>query len=572
MEHPASQMEIDAFANHLIAMGLLDQRSATDAYEKAAKEHTPYPIYLSKNQLVDPAKIANSVAEYFNLPLYDLDVHNNDFIPTEFLELEAVQKHYALPILRESDRLLVAVVDPSIPEIREISFMSGCKVEMVVVNAQQLSKKTDSLVAAEGTQFEEEGEDVEDLDIAAVGEYETEEDQNIAAEDINSTPVVRFVNKMLMDAIRSKCSDIHFEPFDKLYRVRFRKDGILYEASRPPKKLMSSIVARLKIMANLDISQRRTPQDGRMKLPIKGRKQAIDFRVSTCPTLYGEKVVMRILDSSVMPLDLDVLGMTPAQKECYMTAIKKPQGMILVTGPTGSGKTVTLYSALNILNSVEKNISTIEDPVEIYLEGINQVQVNVKTGMTFSNVLRSFLRQDPDIMMVGEIRDFETADIAVKAAQTGHLVLATLHTNDAAITILRLANMGIQPFNIAGSVILVMAQRLVRKLCSLCKKTVDVPKETLIQEGFTEEQASKCKLYTAVGCSECSNGFAGRIGIYEVMPISEVIQEIILQEGSASDIAHQAEKEGVLSLRQSGIKLIVNGTTSLEEVVRVTTQ
>ncbi|MCY1402845.1 Type II secretion system protein E [compost metagenome] len=414
-------------------------------------------------------------------------------------------------------------------------------------------------------------EDLGDVDLDGVDVEAVDDDKNDSSGgvDADDAPVVRFVNKMLLDAIRGGSSDLHFEPYERSYRVRFRTDGMLHEVAKPPIQLASRIAARLKVMAALDISERRKPQDGRIKMKISKAK-SIDFRVNTLPTLWGEKIVMRILDPTSAQMGIDSLGYEEDQKELYLAALKQPQGMILVTGPTGSGKTVSLYTGLNILNTVDINISTAEDPVEINLEGVNQVNVNPKQGMDFAQALRAFLRQDPDVIMVGEIRDLETAEIAIKAAQTGHMVLSTLHTNSAAETLTRLRNMGVPAFNIATSVNLIIAQRLARKLCSHCKKEHEVPRETLLKEGFPEERIGSFKLYSPVGCENCNQGYKGRVGIYEVVKITPAMQQLIMEEGNSIQIAQQARRDGFNDLRTSGLVKAMNGITSLEEVNRVT--
>jgi type IV pilus assembly protein PilB len=408
--------------------------------------------------------------------------------------------------------------------------------------------------------------DLDDLDI---GSEEERDDSGPSDTDVDDAPVVRFVNKILLDAINSGASDIHFEPYEKSYRVRYRRDGVLKEVATPPVALNRRISARLKVLSRLDISERRVPQDGRMKMKLS-KNRAIDFRVNTCPTLFGEKIVLRILDPTSAQLGIDALGYEEDQKQLYMDALDQPQGMILVTGPTGSGKTVSLYTGLNILNTEDRNISTAEDPAEINLPGVNQVNVDNKVGLTFASALKAFLRQDPDVIMVGEIRDMETGEIAIKAAQTGHLVLSTLHTNDAPQTLSRMINMGIAPFNIASSVSLIIAQRLARRLCNNCKKPVDIPKEALLEEGFTEDDLPGLKVYKPVGCDQCDSGYKGRVGIYQVMPISEEMARIIMAEGNAIQLADQAQKEGIRDLRQSGLIKVKQGVTSLEEVNRVT--
>ncbi len=554
---------LSIFAQRLVSLGYLTSTQAEEAAKRAEQDKKSLINHLHETQILDSKKLAEVASKTYGIPLYDLRVHNPSFIPQEFLELDIVVNKEALPILKRPDKLVVAVADADLPSLREISFVTGLKTEFVIVDGAYLRLKIDELTAPL-----EETEEVnfEEFEINAYNDEK--EDDSTLSFGIDDTPVVRFVNKVLMDAIRSKSSDIHFEPYEKLYRVRYRQDGILYEVATPPFKLVNSIVARLKVMANLDISERRVPQDGRFKLTL-GKDRAIDFRISTLPTLHGEKVVMRILDPSATQLDIATLGFEPRQQEDYLKAINMSQGIILVTGPTGSGKTVSLYTALRILNRPEKNISTIEDPVEIYMQGINQVQVNLKSGMTFSKALRAFLRQDPDIMMVGEIRDLETAEIAVKAAQTGHLVLSTLHTNSAPETLDRLRNIGIQTFNLASSVLLVMAQRLARRLCQNCKKLEKINEVMLKGAGFNPEECVDIQFYGPGNCDACTRGYKGRVGIYEVMPISVDMQRIIINEGNTLDLREQMIKEGIKTLAQSGMDKVRQGLTSFEEINRV---
>jgi type IV pilus assembly protein PilB len=469
--------------------------------------------------------------------------------------------------------MFLAVADPTnLHAIDEIKFQTGLGVEAIVVEDDKLQKTIDKAIEQVDSQMsaltaDEEGIDLENLEVTG-GEDELEE--GLGRDEVDDAPIVRFVNKLMLDAIRRGASDIHFEPYEKFYRVRLRMDGILKEIAQPPVQLAQKISARLKVMARLDIAERRVPQDGRIKMKIS-KTRAIDFRVSSCPTLYGEKIVMRILDPSSAMLGIDALGYEPEQKALYLKYLAKPQGMILVTGPTGSGKTVSLYTGLNILNTEDTNISTAEDPAEINLPGVNQVNVNVKVGLTFASALRAFLRQDPDVVMVGEVRDLETAEIAIKAAQTGHLVLSTLHTNDAPQTLTRLVDMGVKPYAIATSVSLIIAQRLARRLCSQCKQLIEVPAEALLKEGFTEEDiAAGVKVYGPKGCNSCTDGYKGRVGIYQVMPVSDAIGRIIMAGGNAIDIGDQAVKEGVADLRRAGLRKVMQGVTSLEEINSVT--
>lgn len=521
------------------------------------------------NNILDSLNIANAASQEFGVPLFDIGTMDMEVAATALVEEKLIRQHHALPLFKRGNRLYVAVSDPTnLQALDEIKFHVGANTEPVLVEEDKLAKSIEIALEAQDTSLADlDDTDLDDLDISG-GDEAPQDDGSDA--DIDDTPVVRFVNKVLLDAINKGASDIHFEPYEKNYRVRFRQDGILREVAAPPVNLGTRLCARLKVMSRLDTSERRIPQDGRMKMKLS-KNRSIDFRVNTCPTLFGEKIVMRILDSSSAQLGIDMLGYEEEQKELYMKALSKPDGMILVTGPTGSGKTVSLYTGLNILNTEDRNISTAEDPVEINLMGINQVNVNNKVGLTFSSALRAFLRQDPDIIMVGEIRDLETAEIAVKAAQTGHLVMSTLHTNDAPQTLTRMVNMGVPPYNIASSVILIIAQRLARRLCTQCKKTVDVPKEALLEEGFTEQEvAAGMKIFGPVGCDQCAGGYKGRVGIYQVMPISEEMGRLIMEGGNAITLGDQAAKEGVSNLRQSGLKKVKDGMTSLEEINRVT--
>jgi type IV pilus assembly protein PilB len=485
-----------------------------------------------------------------------------------------MQKHRCLPLYRRGKRLFLGVADPTnLHAIDEIKFQTGMGIEAVVVEDDKLQKLIDKAVeqadaAMPQLSDDETGFDLENLDVS--GGDDDMEGAGVSRDDIEDAPIVRFVNKLLLDAIRRGASDIHFEPYEKMYRIRLRMDGILKEVAQPPVQLAMKLSARLKVMSRLDIAERRVPQDGRIKMKLS-KTRAIDFRVSTCPTLFGEKIVCRILDPSQAMLGIDSLGYEPFQREIYLKNLAKPQGMILVTGPTGSGKTVSLYTGLNILNREDTNISTAEDPAEINLPGVNQVNVNNKVGLTFAAALRAFLRQDPDVVMVGEIRDLETAEIAIKAAQTGHLVMSTLHTNDAPQTLTRLVDMGVKPYAIATSVSLIIAQRLARRLCSQCKAIVDVPAEALLKEGFQETDVrAGIKIFGAKGCQACTDGYKGRVGIYQVMPVTEALGRIIMEGGNAIDIADQAAKEGVWDLRRAGLEKVRQGMTSIEEVNSVT--
>ncbi|SDH99777.1 type IV pilus assembly protein PilB [Pseudomonas benzenivorans] len=558
---------LTGLARQLVAAELLDERSAAQAHAQALRNKIPLVSYLVQNKLAKSRAIAEIAAEQFGVPLCDLSAIDKDSQPRELVSEKLCRQHRVLPLYRRGNKLFVALSDPTNHQaVTDIQFSTGISTEALLVEDDKLGEAIERFFDS-GTSGMEDLADV-DLDGVDVQAVDDNKDEG-ATQDSDDAPVVRFINKMLLDAIKGGSSDLHFEPYEKVYRVRFRTDGMLHEVARPPIQLASRISARLKVMSALDISERRKPQDGRIKMKISKTK-AIDFRVNTLPTLWGEKIVMRILDPSSAQMGIDALGYEEEQKDLYMTALKQPQGMILVTGPTGSGKTVSLYTGLNILNTPDVNISTAEDPVEINLEGINQVNVNPKHGMDFSQALRAFLRQDPDIIMVGEIRDLETAEIAIKAAQTGHMVMSTLHTNSAAETLTRLRNMGVPSFNIATSVNLIIAQRLARKLCGSCKKEVTIPRETLLKEGFPEDKLGSFKLYGPVGCDHCSGGYKGRVGIYEVVKITPALQGLIMEEGNSIAISKQARSDGFNDLRTSGLVKAMHGITSLEEVNRVT--
>ena len=490
--------------------------------------------------------------------------------PVKLVAEKLIRQHRALPLFKRGSRLFVAVSDPTnLGALDEFKFHTGISTEAILVDDTKLAAMIETALTTHDSSMDSLlDSDLDNLSIE--GDPSDAPAENAESQDVDDTPVVRFINKVLLDAINRGASDIHWEPYEKLFRVRFRQDGILHEIAEPPVNLSTRLVARLKVMARLDISERRVPQDGRMKMTLS-KNRSIDFRVSTLPTLFGEKVVLRILDPTSAKLGIDALGYEEDQKKLFMEAIFKPWGMVLVTGPTGSGKTVSLYTALNILNTPDRNIATAEDPVEINLPGVNQVNMNTKTGMTFAACLRAFLRQDPNVIMVGEIRDLETAEIAVKAAQTGHLVLSTLHTNDAPQTLTRLVSMGIPAYNIASSVQLIIAQRLCRRLCNHCKKpATDIPAEALIKEGFKPEELPTLKIYKPAGCDQCANGYKGRLGIYQVMKISEELGLIIMEGGNAMQLAKQAKSEGIADLRESGLRKVKQGITSLEEINRVT--
>ncbi len=568
MATAGSQVILSGLARKLVQDGHLDEAAAEKAQATAEKKKMPLVSYLVEQNLADGNVIATIGAEEFGIPLLDIDSVDIDTEVTKLVDEKLVRQHHALPLFKRGNRLFVAVSDPTnLQALDEIKFHVGATTEAILVEEGKLRDTIEKAMASADTALAElSGDgDLDDLDISS-----SEEDSNDDAEvDADDAPVVRFINKVLLDAINTGASDIHFEPYEKTYRVRYRRDGILKEIATPPATLSRRISARLKVLARLDISERRVPQDGRMKMKLS-KNRAIDFRVNSCPTLFGEKIVLRILDPSSAQLGIDALGYEEDQKQLYLEALQQPQGMILVTGPTGSGKTVSLYTGLNILNTEDRNISTAEDPAEINLPGVNQVNVDNKVGLTFAAALKAFLRQDPDIIMVGEIRDLETAEIAIKAAQTGHLVLSTLHTNDAPQTLSRMLNMGVAPFNIASSVSLIIAQRLARRLCNNCKKPIDIPRPALLEEGFLEEELDGLKIYGPVGCDQCDNGYKGRIGIYQVMPVSEEMQRIIMENGNSMQIAEQAAKEGINDLRRSGLIKVKNGLTSLEEVNRVT--
>jgi len=532
------------------------------------KQNKPFIRFLVEEKNYDAVLIANVLSKTFGYPLIDLQQFDTSLVPEGSRNESLIRKHNALPLFLRGKMLYVAMSDPTnLDALQEIQFNTGYATELILTDDISLQSTIDKVLEDDSDAL-----DISDIDSEELSNIEIEEERqedNAVANEKEDAPIVTYINKILLDAIKKGASDLHFEPYEKSYRIRFRVDGILTEISKPPIHLASKMAARLKVMSKLDIAERRVPQDGRIKLALS-KKKSIDFRVSTLPTMWGEKVVMRILDSSSAMLGIEMLGYEPEQKKIYTDALDQPQGMILVTGPTGSGKTVSLYTGLNILNTPERNISTAEDPVEINLEGINQVQINLKAGLTFPSALRSFLRQDPDIVMVGEIRDLETAEIAIKAAQTGHLVLSTLHTNSAAETLNRLLNMGVPAYNVASSVSIIIAQRLARRLCMQCKEPESVPDHELLEQGFLTEQLPEVKLFKAVGCDHCTGGYKGRVGIYEVIKITEEIATIIMEGGNSLEVADQCQKEGFNNLRQSGLIKALHGVTSLEEVNRVT--
>lgn len=559
---------LSGLARQLVLAQLLDEKSAQNAQQQAQRNRLSLVTYVVQSKLVKSRAIAELSAEQFGVAFFDLSAIDKEGQPKDLVSEKLLRQHRVIPLWRRGNKLFVGVSDPTNHQaVTDIQFSTGLTTEAILVEDDKLGDAIEKFFDSPSSGMEELGDvDLDGVDIEAVDDDKQDSGAGDSADD---APVVRFVNKMLLDAIKGGSSDLHFEPYERSYRVRLRTDGILHEVARPPIQLASRISARLKVMAALDISERRKPQDGRIKMKISKTK-AIDFRVNTLPTLWGEKIVMRILDPSSAQMGIDALGYEEVQKELYLNALKQPQGMILVTGPTGSGKTVSLYTGLNILNTVDINISTAEDPVEINLEGINQVNVNPRQGMDFAQALRAFLRQDPDVIMVGEIRDLETAEIAIKAAQTGHMVMSTLHTNSAAETLTRLRNMGVPAFNIATSVNLIIAQRLARKLCSVCKKEIDVPHDTLIREGFPADKLGTFKIYGPVGCENCKGGYKGRVGIYEVVKNTPSLQRIIMEEGNSIDIAAQMRKDGFNDLRTSGLLKAMQGVTSLEEVNRVT--
>ncbi|GAA5139181.1 type IV-A pilus assembly ATPase PilB [Thalassotalea piscium] len=557
---------LSALSKHnLIPTEMVDQISADFIQQKK-----PFVRFLVEDKNYNANAIATILSQSFGYPVIDLTEFDTTLVPEGVRNEKLVRKHGALPLFLRGKVLFVAMSDPTnLDALEEIQFNTGYTTELILASEQELHKCIDKVLEDESSALDISEMDADELADIDVHEDKNDDDSTSATGDKDDAPIVVYINKILLDAIKKGASDLHFEPYEKSYRIRFRVDGILTEVAKPPIALASRMAARLKVMSKLDIAERRVPQDGRIKLALS-RKKSIDFRVSTLPTMWGEKIVMRILDSSSAMLGIDMLGYDPEQKKIYMDALAQPQGMILVTGPTGSGKTVSLYTGLNILNTQERNISTAEDPVEINLEGINQVQINVRAGLTFPSALRSFLRQDPDIVMVGEIRDLETAEIAIKAAQTGHLVLSTLHTNSAAETLTRLLNMGVPSYNVASSVSIIIAQRLARRLCTQCKIEEKIPAQELINQGFPKDKVDEVKLFKAVGCEHCTGGYKGRVGIYEVIKISGEVASIIMEGGNSLDIAAQCQKEGFNNLRQSGIIKAMQGMTSLEEINRVT--
>jgi type IV pilus assembly protein PilB len=572
MAATASQGALSGLPRRLVQDGIVSEEDLEGAMQEARRNRAGLVPILVAQQVADAARIAVAAAHEFGVPLLDLDAVELDLDIVRLVSEKLLSKHRILPLLQRGKRLYIAVGDPTnLHALDEIKFQTNLRIEPIVVEQNKLEERVSRAIEAIDTtmsSFDEDDFDMDNLEVSAGSD--ADEAQEITSADVEEAPVVKFVNKVMLDAIKRNASDIHFEPYEKYYRIRLRQDGVLAEIARPPVALALKVAARLKVMARLDIAERRIPQDGRIKMKLS-RNRAIDFRVNTCPTLHGEKVVCRLLDPSSAQLGIDALGYEEPQRELYLQNLNKPYGMILVTGPTGSGKTVSLYTGLNILNTADRNISTAEDPAEINLPGINQVNVNPKVGLTFASALRAFLRQDPDVIMVGEIRDLETAEIAIKAAQTGHLVLSTLHTNDAPRTLTRMVDMGVKPYAIASTVSLIIAQRLARRLCDNCKEPIDVPAEALLKEGFSQADLDDgITVYGAKGCNQCTAGYKGRIGIFQVMPVTETIGRIIMEDGNAMQIADQAKADGIPDLRLAGLRKVKDGVTSLEEINRVT--
>ncbi len=568
----ANKIHLSGLARKLVMDGLLEEAAAAEHHQKALSKKTGFVPYLVENKLVPAGDIAISAAQEFGVPVVDINSMEIDIDTVKLVKEDLIKKHNAIPIFKRGKRLYIAVSDPTnLMALDEIKFATGTNTEAILVEQDKLTKVIEKCLeemeGGLGDMDDDEFEDLDDLEVAEEGKQE----DDVGGDEVDDAPVVKFVNKCLLDAIKKGASDLHFEPYEKYYRVRFRIDGVLTEVARPPISLSGKIAARIKVMSRLDVSEKRVPQDGRIKLKLS-KSKSIDFRVNTCPTLFGEKACMRILNSDAAALQIDMLGYEDFQKEKFLENLHKPYGMFLVTGPTGSGKTVSLYSGINILNQVDVNISTAEDPVEINLAGVNQVQVDERTGMTFEKALKAFLRQDPDIILVGEIRDLGTASIAVKAAQTGHMVMSTLHTNDGPQTLTRLQDMGIAAFAVATSINLITAQRLLRRLHSEYREPLDMPDEALLEEGFTEEEVKQgIKLFEPVtGNEDCPSGYKGRAGIYQVMNISDAMKRLIIEGANAVQLADQALKEGIWDIRKSGLAKARQGATSLTEVNRVT--
>ena len=570
MAATASQSNLAGLPRRLVQDGIIAEEQLQEAAEGAKKENLPLIAYLVGAELADARAIAVAASHEFGVPLLDLEAVEIDLDVVRAVDQKLISKHRVLPLVRRGQRLFLGISDPTnLQAIDDIKFATSLRIDPVVVEQDKLEERIGKAIDAVDTSLgglDDDDFDLENLDIGGADDHSEE----VSRDEVEDAPVVRFVNKVLLDAIKRGASDVHFEPYEKIFRVRTRLDGVLSEVARPPVVLANKVCARLKVMSRMDIAERRVPQDGRIKMRLS-KNRAIDFRVNTCPTLFGEKIVLRILDPSSAKLGIEMLGYEDDQRAMYEKHLAKPYGMILVTGPTGSGKTVSLYTGLNILNTEDRNISTAEDPAEINLPGINQVNVNPKVGLTFASALKAFLRQDPDVIMVGEIRDLETAEIAIKAAQTGHLVLSTLHTNDAPKTLTRMVDMGVKPYAIATSVSLIIAQRLARRLCGNCKEVRDIPKEALLKEGFTDEEIDGgLSVFGPKGCKQCNGGYKGRLGIFQVMEVSEEMGRIIMAGGNAMQIADRAIEEGVIDLRQAGLNKVKEGLTSLEEVNRVT--
>ena len=570
MAATASQTNLAGLPRRLVQDGIISEKQLQDATEAARDAKQSLIAYLVNEELAEARAIAVAAAHEFGVPLLDLDAVEIDLDVVRAVDQKLINKHRVLPLVKRGQRIFLGISDPTnLQAIDDIKFATSLRIDPVVVEQDKLEERITKAIEAVDTSMsglDDDDFDLENLDIAG----EDEEQQDDHRDDVEDAPVVRFVNKVLLDAIKRGASDIHFEPYEKIFRVRTRLDGVLSEVATPPVILSNKVCARLKVMSRMDIAERRVPQDGRIKMRLS-KNRAIDFRVNTCPTLFGEKIVLRILDPSSAKLGIEMLGYEDAQRELYEKHLAKPYGMILVTGPTGSGKTVSLYTGLNILNTEDRNISTAEDPAEINLPGINQVNVNPKVGLTFASALKAFLRQDPDVIMVGEIRDLETAEIAIKAAQTGHLVLSTLHTNDAPKTLTRMVDMGVKPYAIATSISLIIAQRLARRLCDSCKEVKEIPREALEKEGFTSKELDAgITIFGPKGCKACNAGYKGRLGIFQVMEVSEAMGRIIMEGGNAIQIADQAAKEGVIDLRRAGLNKVKDGVTSLEEINRVT--
>ena len=563
--------KFSGFIRRLVEEGHLPASNMQNAIDAAKKAQQDIVAHLIEQHRLSPLTIAESISHEFGEPLFDLAVYDTALLPKDLTDNKLIQKHRVVPLIQRGQILYVATSNPTnIDALDAIRFNTKLNIEPIIVEHTKLEKLIEQHFG-DSSSFD--FGDSEDFDLDIDVNQDSPQEDDDASPQGDESPIVKYINKLLIDAIRMGASDLHFEPYEKMYRVRYRVDGVLRQIATPPVQMANRLASRLKVMSQMDISEKRMPQDGRIKLKLSKTK-AIDFRVNSLPTLFGEKLVLRILDPSSAMLGIEALGYEDNQKALFMEALEKPQGMLLITGPTGSGKTVSLYTGLNILNTEDTNISTAEDPVEINLEGINQVNVNPKTGLTFSAALKAFLRQDPDVIMVGEIRDLETAEIAIKAAQTGHMVMSTLHTNSAPETLTRLRNMGVPSFNIATSVNLVIAQRLARRLCSQCKAPVDVPKQSLLELGFTEQDLANpdLQIFQPVGCSECREGYKGRVGIYEVMKVTPEISRIIMEDGNALEIAAASEKAGFNNLRRSGLKKVIQGITSLQEVNRVTSE